>query len=304
MNVHRYIMIWTTAVFMFACIQFAAFAQQKDGQQLDPKTLQEMQRMIQKDTWPYADLEKVAPNPQDASSFIEILANPWRHGMPHQLLEVVAMAPAHFAPAIRERLMPLPQTLDDYLRDSARREPKYPITYPATAEAKEKMLFGPPAARVLSLVANLNRAHAEPILREFHDRMRALQQQAEERLEALERIGAGDAEAVKRMRDLALGFAGWRLQAIKAAHRLKSPMFVEEGIETLKRLDRIANSMAQNGLAAYLADFAENRPQLYQRLKAIAERFETARTPNLRILASSVKDALERIQPPAKENDE
>lgn len=276
-------LVWTIA-------SYATDGQEFRQGALSERQYEKMLFHLRSDGRFYGDVDEWAPDPRDAGTYIDGLVRPnWAHGMPRQMLDVITVAPAHFAPVIRDRLLRLPPTLEEYVADYERAEHLY-----STSASQHARPMGPESGRLCVVTTYLGREHAEPILRAFADGLIALQRQAEERAAALPE---NDVNERSRLGVLARHFARLRMPAITASGSLGSPMFVEEGMRTLERGGDIASAMAQSGLAEYLAAFAADDPALRGRMNAVADRFESSRSSQEQIMAHYVRQQMRRTPP-------
>lgn len=245
--------------------------------------------------WPYGDFAGQAPDPQRAEAFLDFLTRPgWQHGMPLQLLEIVGEQPTRFAPVIRARLMRLPESLDEYLRDRTRDEPKYSIT--ATENMRPS---GPPASRLLVVVSQLDRDHAEPILREFFDRVHPLAVDAKQRFWQIEDARKAAGKPVDRGPNAREPWETWsrfknvRGQTLMVAQKLDSPIFIDDVLAMLTSESVVVRD-AGAAMANYVLHFADARPDAVTRLHQAAAAL--ARSNNVKDLfaAKSLQRKLEK----------
>ncbi len=299
MVAHNRASVIITVIMALQWIQPAAVAQTRDEPPLDDMTLREMKRILQRPTFMYEGLDIF--DPRDANAFIEIIVpsdgRMWMHGVPRNLFEVIAVAPAHFAPAIRERLMRLPATVDDYLHDSTLDHPKYSITMRKSADGHS---YYPPQADMLLAVASyLDRANAEPILRDFHDQVQALQRQAQAAVAALKRRNA-DSKKIEQIQSLWISSSVWREDIIRAATKVGSPIFVDEALDLLlgRVHDDAFRATDATATLPYLEQFALIRPDVYVRLKQLEQDLASHewRTDEEQRLLDALRPTVQRME--------
>lgn len=269
------------------------------AQPLNPQTIEEMQRTMRATIYPYANVQEGAPDPQNAGAFIEYLiggttGRRWTHGTPQQLLNVIPIAPGHFAPVIRDRLMRLPATFDDYAMHDPRWSISSKVTEFTVGDQTFEDVVRPVAPALLGMTSLLGREHAEPILREFHDRIRPLALEAARRHRAAKEawIAAGRpkppyaneqtealTQAVADAWNIMIQIGGPAFRAITIAQKLDSPIFIDDGLAMLNSDDAGVRA-AGAGMVSYILHFADQRPDAVEKLRQIAARL--ARSTNAR----------------------
>ncbi|RMH29231.1 MAG: hypothetical protein D6692_04485 [Planctomycetota bacterium] len=256
----------------------------------------------------YGDVKDREPDPQDSEAYIEFMIKPWKHGMPYQLLEAVVEQPGHFAPAVRDRLMRLPPTFEEYLADLKRSEHLYCVS--ATRETDP---FGPESARLLVVVRLLGRDHAEPILREFADAVLPLALEAERRYRTIEdqwqaewdRLGrpVGDArddhETLRTLgaryrlaTDVKNNLTGAWTRSVSTAGGLGSPIFVDDVAAMLGSPDPVARRIG-SWMAQYVINFSNERPDGVAALRAAADRLRVSEDLEDQLAAVRIEIALD-----------
>jgi len=247
---------------------------------LTEQELEAMQQSLGREIWPYMGIEIEDADPQDPDAFVGRLVGLWRHGMPRQMLDVVSIAPAHFAPAIRDRLMRLPNTLEEYLLDLKRDDPRYSIT------VSERMRhFGPPAQRLLVVVPHLAPEHAEPILQEFFDKVNPLALEAERRhWEAKDAaLAAGRKTSKEWVNTLEVyrHLSGVRGRAIKVARDFDSVIFYDDFLAMLTSDDPVAQETGANYTRGYLDKIIQKRPEAVARIAEAMPRLLASEDPRV-----------------------
>lgn len=292
----------------------ASSASRGSSPPLTERQLEAMRQSMSREIWPYAGVEDDAPDPRDAEAFVEFLVpsdgRVWNHGTPRQLLDVIPIAPAHFAPAIHERLMRVPATLDEY----AIVDPRWSISRPS------KEWPYPMHLSIFPVVEMLDRASAEPILREFTEAIRPLALEAQRRYREIRsqrdaewnRLGrpVGDAmddhESLRllraestRARTVSDALTGAWTRAVSIAGRLGSPAFVDDVIALLGDPDPLARRMG-SWMTPYVLNFADQRPEVVEKLRQATESLSRSTIPTDIEAARAIQKSLDDAMNPAK----
>jgi len=251
----------------------------------------------------YGDVKENAPDPQDAAAYISYVARPWMHGLPLQLLEAVVERPGHFAPAIREQLMRLPDTLEEYMLDLEREEPRYSIT------RQERMQpYGSPAQYLLAVVSYLDREHAEPILQEFFDKVNPIVLESKRRYweakDAANAAGLKTSDELTSVLEVYHAASGAQGQAARVAKDFGSEiLFYESYLTMLMSDDPVAQETGANYTRGYLKQILERRPDAAARIVEAAARLSASGDAKLAKAGRSLMDRL-RQELPSEPRDE
>jgi len=236
-------------------------------------------------------------DPNDAAAFIDFLSRASGHeGPPTNLYKSVAVAPAHFAPAIREAFRHVPPTLEAYIEDSER----------PFGERRE--YYWP-----LMLVPYLGRELAEPILRKFADAILPLALEARRRFFEVDKAywatweaaGRPVGDAWRREPNAAPVVEEWEVTAkastalatvwggaVRVAGELGSPIFVDDGVAMLVEDDPILHHWGV-WMAGYMVKFANERPEGVAALRAEAARLRRSEDLDDQLSAVSIEIALD-----------
>jgi len=230
------------------------------------------------------------PNSHNTEAAVEFLIAPrrdnWVAGL-QELQQAVRNDPARFAPVVRDRLMRLPTTLDYYALTDARWSVNPPIAgwpYPSTNA-------------ILPVVDLLGRSHAEPILREFFDRVQPLAVEARRRFWQSEDawIAAGKPARgpdARVPRETWSRFTNARGQTLMVAHRLESPIFIDDILNMLHS-DDVAVRDAGAGIVSYILYFADQRPDAIQKLWELVATLAASKNPKDVFAARSMQNKLD-----------
>jgi hypothetical protein len=229
------------------------------------------------------------PDRDDPKAVVDFIVKPrrdlWVEGLP-EAKQMVRDDPARFAPEVRDRLMRVPATFDEYSVN----DPRWVIS------RQEAYNFGVPAEVILSVVELLGREHAEPILQEFFDKVNPLALEAQRRrwlaVDAYRAGEDGADELVREAGEIRVAISSARGQTLQTALRLESPIFVDDITAMMFRNDP-AERVDGAGLAAYyIPHFAAERPDAVAKVRAGAASLFASENPRV---ANAGRRLMERL---------
>lgn len=183
--------------------------------------------------------------------------------------ELVKSDPTTYAPVIRERLMRLPATLDEYTVD----DPRWVVNnaHRPPHGAVDRLMF---------LVSLLGREHAGPILQEFFDKVNPLALEATRRhwnaKDAALAAGRRTSEEWVRTSEVYQRLSGARSQAIKVAAQLNSDVLYDDFVAMLTSADTVAQTTGAAYTRGYLDEILERWPEATPQIVEAAARLSAS----------------------------
>jgi hypothetical protein len=204
--------------------------------------------------------------------------------------EAVRRDPATYAPFIRERLMRLPATLDEYSVD----DPQWVINRPSPGHP------GSLVRPLMSILILLPPAQAEPVLQEFFDRVNPLALEAHRRYWAAK---DADDPRDRERNDIWTSFARGRSEAIRVAMRMHSPIFIDDVLAMLESDDDAARYTGAVLADQYVLEFAAERPEALARVVAAASELNESANPKLAPAARALTERIRSLVQPEPRDD-